>query len=107
MLTQQTHEEVSFTVNDLGGATALTYRKTRLTAQRSYNGNKESVDSLKNKLIQTKDAKTALKLQTEIDALESEKKVLGEIISDCEFVESGWLQDGVRAEARPRASRNL
>jgi len=92
---QETYEEVSFTVKDLGGATALTYRKTRLAAQRSYNGMKDSVDVLKNRLIQTKDAKTALKLQTEIDALESEKKVLGEIISDCEFVEE-WMVTGRR-----------
>ncbi|QDH23466.1 sigma factor-like helix-turn-helix DNA-binding protein [Saccharibacillus brassicae] len=95
MLTQETYEEVSFNVNDLGGATALTYRKTRLAAQRSYNNTKESADSLKDKLIQTKDAKSALKLQTQIDALESEKKVLGEIISDCEFVEE-WIVTGRR-----------
>jgi len=95
MLTQETYEEVSFTVKDLGGATALTYRKTRLAAQRSYNSMKESVDVLKNRLIQTEDEKASLKLQTQIDALESEKKVLSEIISDCEFVEE-WMVTGRR-----------
>lgn len=92
---QETYEEVSFTVTDLGGATALTYRKTRLTAQRSYNSAKEAMDTLKNRLIQSEDQKAARTLQTKIDALEAEKKVLGEIISDCEFVEE-WMVTGRR-----------
>lgn len=92
---QETYEEVSFTVTDMGGATALTYRKTRLAAQRSYNSMKESADTLKNRLSHIEDEKAGLKLRTQIDALESEKKVLGEIISDCEFVEE-WMITGRR-----------
>ncbi|CAM3466444.1 hypothetical protein SABR111722_10850 [Saccharibacillus brassicae] len=48
---QKIYEESSLSVTDLGGATALTYRKIRLATQRSYDSAKEAMDALKNRLI--------------------------------------------------------